>query len=170
MARYSMNRRYPPYVTEAEWKAAQTLTHIRTLALLGAFGSVFASLPYLLGGRRDIGYKVLGIPTGIALGTMLLPKSLFYSTKKTQKKLQTPKSVRETVLRLVARRKGIKPDQINEGTHFVNDLRLDPLDRAELLVDLEETFGVNIDHVTAAKIKTVGQAIKYIQELQKEKA
>jgi len=68
------------------------------------------------------------------------------------------------VINLVAERMGVEPDQINENTHFVNDLQSDSLDMAELVIDLEEEFDLSISDEEAQKIETVGQAIKYIDE------
>ena len=56
----------------------------------------------------------------------------------------------------------VKEDQINEDTHFVNDLQSDSLDMAELVIDMEEKFNLSITDEDAQKIETVGQAINYI--------
>ena len=47
---------------------------------------------------------------------------------------------------------------------FVNDLGADSLDTVELIMALEEEFDVEIPDEKAEKIKTVGEAISYIQE------
>lgn len=72
----------------------------------------------------------------------------------------------QRVVNLVAERMGVEPDQITEGTHFVNDLQSDSLDMAELVIDLEEEFDLSISDEDAQKIETVGQAVKYIEENQ----
>jgi acyl carrier protein len=77
-------------------------------------------------------------------------------------------SAKEKVIGLVAERMGVEPDQITEDTHFVNDLQSDSLDMAELVIDLEEEFDINISDEEAQKIETVGQAIKYIDENQQQ--
>ena len=74
--------------------------------------------------------------------------------------------IRDKVIGLVAERMGVEPDQITEGTHFVNDLQSDSLDMAELVIDLEEAFDLTITDEEAQTIETVGQAITYIQSKQ----
>jgi len=74
--------------------------------------------------------------------------------------------VKERVVNLIAKRMDVEPDQITDETHFINDLQSDSLDMAELVIDLEEEFGVSISDEDAQKIETVGQAIKYIEENQ----
>jgi acyl carrier protein len=65
---------------------------------------------------------------------------------------------------MVAERMDVDVSQITEDTNFVNDLQADSLDMAELVIDMEEEFGVQISDEEAQQIETVGQAIKYIQE------
>ena len=72
--------------------------------------------------------------------------------------------IAERVIALVAERMDVDEDQITEETHFVNDLQSDSLDMAELVIDLEEEFGMNISDEEAQEIQTVGQAIDYIKQ------
>jgi len=72
--------------------------------------------------------------------------------------------IAEKVIALVADRMDVDEDQITEETHFVNDLQSDSLDMAELVIDLEEEFGMNISDEEAQEIQTVGQAIDYIKQ------
>ena len=51
---------------------------------------------------------------------------------------------------------------IDEATRFREDLAADSLDLVELLVELEDRYGVRISDEQAAKIKTVGQTIDFI--------
>lgn len=72
--------------------------------------------------------------------------------------------IAQTVKSMVAERMDVDESQITDETHFVNDLQADSLDMAELVIDMEEEFGVQISDEEAQKIETVGQAVKYIQE------
>jgi len=65
---------------------------------------------------------------------------------------------------MVAERMDVEEGQITDETHFVNDLQADSLDMAELVIDLEEAFGVQISDEDAQVIETVGGAVKYIEE------
>ena len=71
------------------------------------------------------------------------------------------------VVNMVAERMDVDEEKITDETHFVNDLQADSLDIAELVIDMEEAFGVQISDEDAQKIETVGQAIKYIEERKK---
>ena len=50
----------------------------------------------------------------------------------------------------------------NEGAHMREDLQADSLDLVELIMDLEETFGVKISDEEAQSIGTVGDAVDFI--------
>lgn len=58
---------------------------------------------------------------------------------------------------------GLGPDQINFATSFTN-LNMDSLDIVELIMELEEEFGVSIPEEDAERIETVEDAIRYIEE------
>jgi acyl carrier protein len=58
---------------------------------------------------------------------------------------------------------GIAPDKITLTSSFTEDLGADSLDIVEMVMELEEEFGVKIPDEDAEKIKTVGEAIRYIQ-------
>lgn len=52
---------------------------------------------------------------------------------------------------------------ITNDTHFAKDLGLDSLDTVELLVAIEEEFDIEIPDKVADEIKSVGEAVKYIE-------
>jgi len=76
--------------------------------------------------------------------------------------------VKSKVINLVAGRMGVEPNQVNENTHFINDLQCDSLDVAEIVIDLEEEFNLTITDEEAQKIPTVGEAIAHIEEKLKQ--
>jgi acyl carrier protein len=56
----------------------------------------------------------------------------------------------------------VDPSRIDEGTRFKEDLEADSLDLVELVMELEDSYGIRIPDEQAAKILTVGQAADFI--------
>ena len=73
-------------------------------------------------------------------------------------------TVAERVRKIVVEQLGVKEDELKNDASFVDDLGADSLDTVELVMALEEEFGVEIPDEDAEKITTVGDAIKYIDE------
>ena len=73
---------------------------------------------------------------------------------------------REEVLELIrnhlATELELEPSAIENGTRFKEDLEADSLDLVELVMELEDTYGVRIPDEQAAQILTVGQAADYV--------
>ena len=65
---------------------------------------------------------------------------------------------------IIAEQLGVKPEEVTEDAKFVEDLGADSLDTVELVMALEEEFGVEIPDEDAEKMNTVGTALKYIEE------
>ena len=59
---------------------------------------------------------------------------------------------------------GCAEDQVTEDAKFIEHLGADSLDQVELVMQLEEEFGVTIPDNAAEKLAAVGDAIKYIEE------
>ena len=72
-------------------------------------------------------------------------------------------NVLENVRKIVAEQLGVNPDDVNENSSFINDLGADSLDTVELVMSFEEEFKIEIPDEEAEKIKTVGDAVKYIE-------
>ncbi|MAJ87678.1 MAG: acyl carrier protein [Cellvibrionales bacterium TMED148] len=73
-------------------------------------------------------------------------------------------SVEERVIKMVAEQLGVKEDDIQTGSSFVEDLGADSLDTVELIMALEEEFDAEIPDEDAEKIATVEDAINYINK------
>ena len=73
-------------------------------------------------------------------------------------------AVVEKVKSIIAEQLGVKQEEVTPGATFIDDLGADSLDTVELVMALEEEFGVEIPDEDAEKIATVGDAIKYIEE------
>jgi acyl carrier protein len=57
---------------------------------------------------------------------------------------------------------GVDASGIDEGTRFKEDLEADSLDLVELVMELEDRYGIRIPDEEAAKILTVGQAADFV--------
>ena len=58
----------------------------------------------------------------------------------------------------------VSPDRISDETRFRDDLDADSLDLYELVMELEDTYGVAMTEDEAAKIETVGAAVDFVFE------
>ncbi len=72
-------------------------------------------------------------------------------------------SVEERVIKIVHENLGVSKEQVARSTSFQEDLGADSLDIVELVMELEEEFEITIPDDQAEKIKTVGEAIDYIE-------
>ena len=72
-------------------------------------------------------------------------------------------SLEDRVKKVVEEQLSVNPDQINEDASFIDDLGADSLDTVELVMALEEEFGVEIPDEEAEKITKVGEAIEYVK-------
>jgi len=73
-------------------------------------------------------------------------------------------AVEEKVKSIIAEQLGVKQEEIKPESSFVDDLGADSLDTVELVMALEEEFGIEIPDEDAEKMTTVGEAMKYIEE------
>ena len=77
------------------------------------------------------------------------------------------KPIDQRVKDIIVEQLGVKPDQVTPEAKFVEDLGADSLDIVELIMALEEEFGIEVPDEQAEKLLNVGDVIKYIEEHQK---
>ncbi len=66
--------------------------------------------------------------------------------------------------KIVVEQLGVDEADVKPEASFVDDLNADSLDLVELIMSLEEEFGMEISDEDAEKIKSVGDAQEYIEE------
>ena len=71
-------------------------------------------------------------------------------------------SVEEKVKHIIVEQLGVDADEVKAEASFVDDLGADSLDVVELVMALEEEFGLEISDEDAEKLRTVQKAIQYI--------
>ncbi len=77
---------------------------------------------------------------------------------------QIDMAIIEQVKAIIIDQLGVDEEDVQMEASFVDDLGADSLDIVELVMALEEEFELEISDEDAEKIRTVGEAVKYIQE------
>jgi acyl carrier protein len=74
------------------------------------------------------------------------------------------KTVERRVIEIIVEQLGVGEDEVTPEASFIDDLGADSLDLVELIMALEEEFGLEISDEEAEKIQTVQDVINYINE------
>ncbi len=72
----------------------------------------------------------------------------------------------DRVKEIIAKELEVSPEQLTHEASFIDDLGADSLDTVELVMALEEEFGIDIPDEDADKIKTVGDVLNYLKNRQ----
>ena len=72
--------------------------------------------------------------------------------------------ISERVKKIVVEHLGVEADKVTENASFIDDLGADSLDTVELVMALEEEFGIEIPDEDAEKITRVKEAVDYIEK------
>ncbi len=59
---------------------------------------------------------------------------------------------------------GVEPEKVTKEASFVEDLGADSLDTVELVMAFEEEFGIDIPDEDAEQMRTVGDAVAYLEK------
>ena len=77
-------------------------------------------------------------------------------------------AVEEKLKQIIVEQLGVDENQVEPSASFVDDLGADSLDIVELVMAFEEAFGLDIPDEDAEKIKTVKDAVDYIESKSKK--
>lgn len=73
-------------------------------------------------------------------------------------------AVKDEVKELVVEQLGVSEDEVSDDARFIEDLGADSLDTVELVMAFEDRFNIEIPDEDAEKIRTVGDAVRYLEE------
>ena len=73
-------------------------------------------------------------------------------------------SIDARVREIIINELGVEPEKVTDDASFVDDLGADSLDTVELVMAFEEEFGIDIPDEDAEKMRSVGDAIRYLNE------
>ena len=72
-------------------------------------------------------------------------------------------TIKEKVYEIIEKKLSVNPEQITPEASFTEDLGADSLDTVELVMDLEEQFNLTIPEEDQEKLRTVQDAIDYLE-------
>jgi len=73
----------------------------------------------------------------------------------------------ESVKKIIVEELGCKPEKVTLDARLKEDLAADSIDAVQIIMDLEDTFNIQIDEDNAEAIKTVKDIVDYVQGLLK---
>jgi acyl carrier protein len=80
-------------------------------------------------------------------------------------------NIEETIKKIMAKSFLVKLDKITDDAHLINDLGADSLGVFEMVINLEDEFGIEFTNKEMLKFETVGEAVKVLSQLiEKEKS
>jgi len=79
-------------------------------------------------------------------------------------------AIKDKVVDIICQKLDVTKEKVNMETKYAEDLGADSLDTAELVMEFEDEFDINIPDDAETKIRTVGDTIKFIEEQVGKKA
>ncbi len=71
----------------------------------------------------------------------------------------------ETVKKLIVNQLNLEEDKVTENSDIINDLGADSLDIFEMLMTMDEEFGITLPDEKVKDMRTVGDLVKFIDEI-----
>ena len=79
-------------------------------------------------------------------------------------------NIKDKVVEIISQKLDVPKEKVTMETKFAEDLGADSLDQAELVMEFEDEFDINIPDDAEGKIKTVGDTVKFVEEQLAKKA
>lgn len=76
----------------------------------------------------------------------------------------TKENLLEKVIRLIASVYKVDPSTLSRGTNFQNDLSLDSMSLVQSIVEIEDTYGIEIPEKRLFKMNTIGDLVDFLEE------
>lgn len=73
--------------------------------------------------------------------------------------------MKEKVLQIIAEQLNMEPEDLEPGMDFVDDLNQDSIELVELIMSLEDEFGIEVDEEKLEQVRTVGDVLDLVEEL-----
>lgn len=71
--------------------------------------------------------------------------------------------IKSKIIQIIVDKLGVEASEVKPEADLSNDLGADSLDKVEFIMDVEKEFGISIPDEEAEKLRTVGEAIAYIE-------
>ncbi len=78
--------------------------------------------------------------------------------------MSTTAEIEQKVFQIVSEQMSVDLGELSRETSFANDLNADSLDTVELVMELEDEFDMTIPDDDAEKLKTIGEAVDFINK------
>jgi acyl carrier protein len=78
-------------------------------------------------------------------------------------------AIKDKVVEIIVKKLDVAKEKVTLETRYQEDLGADSLDTAELVMEFEDQFDINVNEADEGKIKTVGDTVKYIDDQLKAK-
>lgn len=75
-------------------------------------------------------------------------------------------NIRDRVLEVISEQFNLTVDELQENVSFTNDLDADSIQLMELVMSIEDEFGIEMDDEAIAEINTIGDLLEYVDTLE----
>nr|WP_180499202.1 acyl carrier protein [Peptoniphilus nemausensis] len=73
--------------------------------------------------------------------------------------------MKDKVLNIIAEQLNMEPEDLEPEMDFVDDLNQDSIELVELIMSLEDEFGIEVDEEKLEQVRTVGDVLDLVEEL-----